>query len=127
MNTFCVVGFYKAIEPEIPSAMLSRIKKERCEVQIIRADNDFTTAAQSRIQFSSFQQKQKKQDKNHVKINLTKQLYKLGTEDTRLKPTGTILFKKKIEIKPLYLHCKSSYICIFLERKDRTGGYRQII
>lgn len=61
-----------------------------------------------------------------MKINLTKQLYKLGKEDTRLKPTGTILFKKKIEIKPLYLHCKSSYICIFLERKDRTGGYRQI-
>lgn len=90
MNTFCVVGFYKAIEPEIPSAMLSRIKKERCEVQIIRADNDFTTAAQSRNRFSSFQQKQKKQDKNHVKINLTKQLYKLGKEHTRLKPTGTI-------------------------------------
>lgn len=29
MNTFCVVGFNKAIEPEIPSAMLSRIKKKR--------------------------------------------------------------------------------------------------
>lgn len=71
------------------SAMLYRMKEDGCEVQTIHADNDSTTAARLRNDFPSLQ---KKQDKNHLKKNLTKQLYKLAKDHKQLKPTGTISY-----------------------------------
>lgn len=77
------------MEPDMASAMLYRMKEDGCEVQAIHADNDSTTAARLRNDFPSLQ---KKQDKNHLKKNLTKQLYKLAKDHKQLKPTETISY-----------------------------------
>lgn len=72
------------MEPDMASAMLYRMKEDGCEVLTIHADNDSTTAARLRNDCPSLQ---KKQDKNHLKKNLTKQLYKLAKDHKQLKPT----------------------------------------
>ncbi|XP_061168272.1 uncharacterized protein LOC133177209 [Saccostrea echinata] len=82
-------GSSKAMEPDMASAMLNRMREDGCEVQTIHADNDSTTAARLKNMFPSLQ---KKQDKNHLKKNLTKQLYKLAKIYKQLKPAGTISY-----------------------------------
>lgn len=72
---FFTIGSSKAMESDMAASMLRRLKDDGFEISAIHADNDSTTAARLKAEFQSLE---KRCDKNHLKKNMTKQLYSLS-------------------------------------------------
>lgn len=109
------------MEPDMASSMLCSLQADGYYVKAIHADNDSTTAARLKCDFPSIE---KKQDKNHLKKNLSKQLYKLAKTYKELKKPGTIPYvvrcfmyaiasNDKSKLKPIVPHIFGNHsLCI---------------
>lgn len=75
LTFFFTIGSSKAMESDMAASMLRRLKDDGFEISAIHADNDCTTAARLKAEFQSLE---KRCDKNHLKKNMTKQLYSLS-------------------------------------------------
>jgi hypothetical protein len=84
---YFVLGSSKGMEPDMAATKMKNINEKGHTIQVINADSDSTTAARLRNQFKDLE---KKNDKNHFKKNLSKQLYKLAQKHKELKPAGVI-------------------------------------
>ncbi|XP_021350881.1 uncharacterized protein LOC110448777 [Mizuhopecten yessoensis] len=84
-------GSSKGMEPDMACSMIKRMADKGYEVGTLHADNDTTT--QSRLPPSI----KKKDDKTHVKKNLSSRLYSLSkTEGKKCHPLYRQMFHKKI-------------------------------
>ena len=75
------------MEPDMASTMVQKVTDDGYNVGTIHADNDSTTTARLKVKFKSLE---KKDDKNHVKKNLSKHLYGLSKNHKALKSAGVI-------------------------------------
>ncbi|XP_063436090.1 uncharacterized protein LOC134717530 [Mytilus trossulus] len=80
-------GSSKAMEPDMALSMVTRMDNRGCTVGIIHADNDSTTSSRLKQKFANIK---KRDDKNHVKKNLSKQLYAAANKYKELKGKGVI-------------------------------------
>ncbi|XP_052085083.1 uncharacterized protein LOC127722226 [Mytilus californianus] len=78
-------GSSKGMEPDMALSMVTRMDDRGCTVGIIHADNDSTTTWKQK-----FEKIKKRDDKNHVKKNLSKQLYAAAKKYRELKGKGVI-------------------------------------
>lgn len=86
------------------ASMLRRLKDDGFEISAIHADNDSTTAARLKAEFQSLE---KRCDKNHLKKNITKQLYSLSKSHKQLKQEGVICYITKCYMHPLSIKRQS--------------------
>ncbi|XP_052070080.1 uncharacterized protein LOC127708930 [Mytilus californianus] len=75
------------MEPNMALSMVTRMDDRGCTVGIIHADNDSTTTSSLKQKFEKIK---KRDDKNHVKKNLSKQLYAAANKYRELKGKGVI-------------------------------------
>ena len=66
-----LTGSSKAMEPDMAISMVERMNDKGCSVGVIHADNDSTTTSRLKEKFGNIK---KRDDKNHLKKNLSKQL-----------------------------------------------------
>ena len=83
-----LTGSSKAMEPDMAISMVERMNEKGCSVGVIHADNDSTT---SRLK-GKFGNIKKRDDKNHLKKNLSKQLYFAANKYEELKGKGVVPF-----------------------------------
>ncbi|CAG2241504.1 unnamed protein product [Mytilus edulis] len=82
-------GSSKGMEPDMALSMVTRMDNRGCTVGIIHADNDSTTTSRLKQKFANIK---KRDDKNHVKKNLSKQLYAAANKYKELKGKGVIAY-----------------------------------
>ncbi|XP_021350929.1 uncharacterized protein LOC110448808 [Mizuhopecten yessoensis] len=80
-------GSSKGMEPDMALSMVTRMDDRGCTVGIIHADNDSTTTSRLRQKFENIK---KRDDKNHVKKTLSRQLYAAANKFKELKGKGVI-------------------------------------
>lgn len=89
------------MEPDMAITMIQKMKAKGCDVKVLHSDNDSTTAARLKNQFDDII---KKDDRNHIKKNLTTQLYGAAKKYKELKPAGVIP-----AIKRMYMYAIQSH------------------
>lgn len=85
--SYFVTGSSKGMEPDMALSMVTRMDDRGCTVGTIHADNDSTTTSRLKGKFENIK---KRDDKNHVKKNLSKQLYTASNKFKELKGKGVI-------------------------------------
>lgn len=101
LTFFFTIGSSKAMESDMA---LRRLKDDGFEISAIHADNDSTTAARLKEEFQSLE---KRCDKNHLKKNITKQLYGLSKSHKQLRQEGVICYITKYYMHPLSIKRQS--------------------
>lgn len=95
-----ITGSSKAMEPDMAISMVERMAEKGCPVAVLHADNDSTTTSRLKQKFQNIK---KRDDKNHVKKNLSKQLYTLSNKFKDLKGKGVVPY-----VVRLYMYAISS-------------------
>ena len=75
------------MEPDMAITMIQRMSDRGCTVGIIHADNDSTKTSRLKEKFENIK---KRDDENHVKKKLSKQLYAAANKFKELKGKGVI-------------------------------------
>lgn len=85
------------MEPDMASAMLRNLRAHGYEVNALHGDSDSTTMARLKPEFKDLK---KRNDKNHLKKNLSKEFYKLSQTYKELKTAGVIPYLTRCYMYP---------------------------
>lgn len=99
-------GSSKGMEPDMAITMLHKMREKGYEVSVLHSDNDSTTAARLKTHFSNLI---KKDDRNHIKKNLSKQLYGAAKKFKELKPPGVIPYIKRCYMYAIQSHQSADF------------------
>lgn len=93
------------MEPDMAVSMIQKMKSKGCTVGVLHSDNDSTTIARLKSKFDDIV---KKDDRNHVKKNLSTQLYGAAKKFKELKPQGVIPYIKRCYMYAIQSHHSKS-------------------